>query len=207
MKTGSSQNSGISFVPGVAAIVGPDLSLVNPTGIIRRWNKVGKPALENPAASAMFKSLLLFWTSQLGFRQAIRATLNLLTWGNKCGGASTSCFKVWQLMLAKIKRAQQLAELECFLSACPAFKRRGSESHEGAGSSSQTILTDAETVDASGKPVFMPGEKQNVSQQDLARVARIEDSEARLRKIIDTIPALAWCNLSDGSKTLLPAMV
>ena len=25
------------------------------------------------------------------------------------------------------------------------------------------------------------------------------DSEARLRRIIDTIPALAWCNLSDGS--------
>src|SRR5882724_11472027 len=42
--------------PGCGGIVGPDLSLVNPTGIIRRWNKVGKPALENPAASAMFKS-------------------------------------------------------------------------------------------------------------------------------------------------------
>ena len=48
----------------------------------------------------------------------------------------------------------------------------------------------------------MPGEKQNgdVSQQDLQlALQESRDSEARLRKIIDTIPALAWCNLSDGS--------
>jgi len=31
------------------------------------------------------------------------------------------------------------------------------------------------------------------------RTTRRKRSEARLRKIIDTIPALAWCNLSDGS--------
>ena len=42
--------------PRCGGTVGPDLTLVNPTGIIRRWNKVGKPALENPAASAVFKS-------------------------------------------------------------------------------------------------------------------------------------------------------
>jgi hypothetical protein len=42
--------------PNCGGIVGPDLAPVNATGIIRRWNKVGKPALENPAASAVFKS-------------------------------------------------------------------------------------------------------------------------------------------------------
>jgi hypothetical protein len=45
-------------------------------------------------------------------------------------------------------------------------------------------------------------EKQNrdVSQQDLRQeLQESRDSEARLRKILDTIPALAWCNLSDGS--------
>jgi hypothetical protein len=44
-----------------------------------------------------------------------------------------------------------------------------------------------------------PGEKQNgdASRQDLQRALQeSRDSEARLRKIIDTIPTLAWCNLS-----------
>src|SRR6266550_808027 len=64
----------------------------------------------------------------------------------------------------------------------------------------KTISTDAEMVDASHKLGVMPGEKQNVSQQDLRQeLQESRDSEARLRKIIDTIPALAWCNLSDGS--------
>src|SRR5882762_455717 len=64
----------------------------------------------------------------------------------------------------------------------------------------QTMLTDSEMVDASHKLGVMPGEKQNVSQQDLRQELQVSrDSEARLRKIIDTIPALAWCNLSDGS--------
>ena len=66
----------------------------------------------------------------------------------------------------------------------------------------KTILTDAEKVDASDKLGVTPGEKQNgdVSQQDLQRALQeSRESEARLRKIIDTIPTLAWCNLSDGS--------
>src|ERR1700704_4287018 len=46
----------------------------------------------------------------------------------------------------------------------------------------------------------MPGEKHNVSQQDLRQeLQESRESEARLRKIIDTIPTLARCNLSDGS--------
>src|SRR5258708_31364177 len=66
----------------------------------------------------------------------------------------------------------------------------------------KTVLTDAEMVDASHKLGVTPGEKQNgdASRQDLQRALQeSRDSEARLRKIIDTIPALAWCNLSDGS--------
>jgi formate hydrogenlyase transcriptional activator len=66
----------------------------------------------------------------------------------------------------------------------------------------KTVSTDAEKVDASDNLKFTLGEKQNddVSQQDLQRALKeSRDSEARLRKIIDTIPALAWCNLSDGS--------
>jgi formate hydrogenlyase transcriptional activator len=66
----------------------------------------------------------------------------------------------------------------------------------------KTILTDAEKLDASDKLVVMPGEKQNgdASKQDLQQALQeSKKSEARLRKIIDTIPALAWCNLSDGS--------
>ncbi len=66
----------------------------------------------------------------------------------------------------------------------------------------KTVSTDAEKVDVSDNLKFTLGEKQNddVSQQDLQRALKeSRDSEARLRKIIDTIPALAWCNLSDGS--------
>jgi PAS domain S-box-containing protein len=50
--------------------------------------------------------------------------------------------------------------------------------------------------------VVTSGQKQNgdVSKQDLQRALQeSRESEARLRKILDTIPALAWCNLSDGS--------
>src|SRR5258705_10035512 len=64
----------------------------------------------------------------------------------------------------------------------------------------QSMLTEAEMVDASNKLGLMPGEKPSVSQPDLRQALQeSRDSEARLRKIIDTIPALAWCNLSDGS--------
>lgn len=52
-----------------------------------------------------------------------------------------------------------------------------------------------------------PGEKRNgdVSKQyqnreDLEKAYNeAKKSEARLRKILDTIPTLAWCNLPDGS--------
>ncbi|MCU1267361.1 MAG: sigma54 specific transcriptional regulator, Fis family [Acidobacteria bacterium] len=42
--------------------------------------------------------------------------------------------------------------------------------------------------------------KQYQSREDLEKAYNeAKKSEARLRKIIDTIPTLAWCNLSDGS--------
>src|SRR6185503_15776759 len=66
----------------------------------------------------------------------------------------------------------------------------------------KTILADAQKVDASDKLVVTLGENSNgdVSPQDLQRLLQeSRESEARLRKIIDTIPTLAWCNLSDGS--------
>jgi len=66
----------------------------------------------------------------------------------------------------------------------------------------KTILADAQKEDASDKLVVKPGETSNgdVSKQDLQRALQeSRESEGRLRKIIDTIPTLAWCNLSDGS--------
>src|SRR5258707_9105095 len=72
----------------------------------------------------------------------------------------------------------------------------------------KTVLTPpAERVNESEMLVVTPGEKQNgdVSKQyqnreDLEKAYNeAKNSEARLRKIIDTIPTLAWCNLSDGS--------
>src|SRR5260370_24919573 len=64
------------------------------------------------------------------------------------------------------------------------------------------ILTDVEGVEESDKLVVTPGEKQNgdASKQDLQRALQeSRESEARLRKIIDTLPTLAWCNLTDAS--------
>lgn len=37
-------------------LVGSDLAPLNAPGIIRRWNKTGKPVPENPCASPLFKS-------------------------------------------------------------------------------------------------------------------------------------------------------
>ena len=71
----------------------------------------------------------------------------------------------------------------------------------------KTVLTAlAERVSESEMVVVTPGEKQNgdVSKQyqnreDLEKAYNeAKKSEARLRKILDTIPTLAWCNLSDG---------
>ncbi|HXQ36980.1 MAG TPA: hypothetical protein VN843_23410, partial [Anaerolineales bacterium] len=66
----------------------------------------------------------------------------------------------------------------------------------------KTVLTDAEMVDASHKLRVMPAEKHSGdgSKQDLRqKLEESKESVERLRRIIDTIPALVWCNLTDGS--------
>src|SRR6202165_2126612 len=72
----------------------------------------------------------------------------------------------------------------------------------------KTVLTaHAERGNESEMLVVTPGEKHNgdVSRQyqnreDLEKAYNeAKKSEARLRKILDTIPTLAWCNLPDGS--------
>src|SRR5713226_4433309 len=42
------------------------------------------------------------------------------------------------------------------------------------------------------------------SQEALERALdELENSESKLRRVIDTIPTLAWCNLPDGSNEFL----
>src|SRR6266478_1485062 len=65
----------------------------------------------------------------------------------------------------------------------------------------------AKRGDTSELLVVTPGEKQNgdasnryQNREDLEKAYNeAKKSEARLRKILDTIPTLAWCNLPDGS--------
>src|SRR5882724_11616368 len=76
------------------------------------------------------------------------------------------------------------------------------ESHHETASTAR-----AEKVGASEMLVVTPGEKQKVdvstqyqNREDLEKAYNeAKKSEARLRKILDTIPTLAWCNLPDGS--------
>jgi formate hydrogenlyase transcriptional activator len=66
----------------------------------------------------------------------------------------------------------------------------------------KTATARAKREEPSEMLVVTPVEKQNgdASRQDLQQALQeSRESEARLRKIIDTIPTLAWCNLSDGS--------
>ena len=50
------------------------------------------------------------------------------------------------------------------------------------------------------KPAVASRQDEFSSRQDLERALKeSRESEARLRKIVDTIPTLAWCNLPDGS--------
>ena len=50
------------------------------------------------------------------------------------------------------------------------------------------------------KPAVASRQDEFSSRQDLERALQeSRESEARLRKIVDTIPTLAWCNLPDGS--------
>src|SRR6267142_2301465 len=65
----------------------------------------------------------------------------------------------------------------------------------------------AKSEEPSEMLVVTPGEKQNgdsskqfQNREDLEQAYNeAKKSEARLRKIVDTIPTLAWCNFADGS--------
>jgi PAS domain S-box-containing protein len=52
-------------------------------------------------------------------------------------------------------------------------------------------------VSSSGRGLSIEGEQSQPAMKNTFE--RIEQSEARLRKIIDAIPALVWCGLPDGS--------
>ncbi len=62
-------------------------------------------------------------------------------------------------------------------------------------------MTDCEKPNATTHEGAVASRQQEVSSRpDLERALReSRESEARLRKIVDTIPTLAWCNLPDGS--------
>ena len=65
----------------------------------------------------------------------------------------------------------------------------------------ETGMTDCEKLDGTTYAGTVASRQNELrSLQDLQQALQeSRESEARLRKIIDTIPALAWCNLSDGS--------
>src|ERR1700694_4597881 len=72
----------------------------------------------------------------------------------------------------------------------------------------KTVLTaDAERGNEAEMLAVTSGDKQNgyvpkqyQNREDLEKAYNeAKKSEARLRKILDTIPTLAWCNLPDGS--------
>src|SRR5258708_10656843 len=71
----------------------------------------------------------------------------------------------------------------------------------------KVLTARADRVNESERLVVTPGEKQNgdvpreyQNREDLEKAFNEKKrSEARIRKIVDTIPTLAWCNLPDGS--------
>src|SRR6202171_35219 len=79
---------------------------------------------------------------------------------------------------------------------------KASESHHKTASTAH-----AKSGEPSEMLVVTPREKQNddaskqhQNRDDLEKAYNeAKKSEARLRKILDTIPTLAWCNLTDGS--------
>jgi hypothetical protein len=51
-----------------------------------------------------------------------------------------------------------------------------------------------------GMPPIAPIEGERSQEASRSAFEEIRNSEARLQKIIDTIPTLAWCTLPDGSR-------
>jgi PAS domain-containing protein len=61
---------------------------------------------------------------------------------------------------------------------------------------------------ASAKDSFSQSAKNPAIERESGEALRsalgeIQKSEANLRRVIDTIPAMAWCNLPDGSNEFL----
>ena len=65
----------------------------------------------------------------------------------------------------------------------------------------ETAMTDCEKPDGTTHDGAVASRQNEFSsRQDLERALQdSRESEARLRKIVDTIPTLAWCNFADGS--------
>ena len=62
---------------------------------------------------------------------------------------------------------------------------------------------DLALIEGAGRIALIAIERQR-SQVDLKRALdEIQKSEAKLRRVIDTIPTIAWCNLPDGSNEYL----
>jgi len=58
-------------------------------------------------------------------------------------------------------------------------------------------------IEGAGRIALIAIERQQSQEALRTALAEIQRSETNLRKIIDTIPTIAWCNLPDGSNEFL----
>src|SRR5882757_9589381 len=72
-------------------------------------------------------------------------------------------------------------------------------------SSESRVPTDGDLalIEGAGRIALIAIERQQSQEALRTALAEIQRSETNLRKIIDTIPAIAWCNLPDGSNEFL----
>jgi PAS domain S-box-containing protein len=71
--------------------------------------------------------------------------------------------------------------------------------------SESRVPTDADLalIEGAGRIALIAIERQRSQEALRGALDDIRKSEAKLRRVIDTIPALAWCNLPDGSNEFL----
>src|SRR6267142_6831654 len=62
---------------------------------------------------------------------------------------------------------------------------------------------DLELIEGAGRIALIAIERQQSQEALRTALAEIQKSEGNLRKIIDTMPTIAWCNLPDGSNEFL----
>jgi formate hydrogenlyase transcriptional activator len=72
-------------------------------------------------------------------------------------------------------------------------------------SSESRVPTDADLalIEGAGRIALIAIERQRSQEALRSALVQIQNSEANLRKIIDTIPTIAWCDLPDGSNEFL----